>query len=74
MLKNFYQPTPKNFRVLGDMFLVLIPVVTTIIASAPNMASDKKYWWNAGCSIVLVLAKFATNLAKEQPSDNTQTT
>lgn len=66
MLKNFYEPTPKNFRVLGDFFLIMIPVIQVGLSAAPNMTDNMKYWVGFFCTLTLTAAKFATNLAKEK--------
>lgn len=71
MLSNYYQPTPKNFRILGDLFLVLIPAAQIIISGAPNLSDNQKYWWAAACTIGLILGKFLTNLAKGDDSQST---
>lgn len=70
MFKNFYAPTPKRFRQLGDFFLVMIPVIQGGLIAAPDMSDSSKYWVGFIATIVLTAAKFATNLAKEDEGGN----
>lgn len=78
MLRNYYSPTPKIYRQLGDLFLILIPVVQGGIANAPNFSDQNKYWTGFICTCILIIAKFVTNLFKDDtatlqdtPSDTT---
>jgi hypothetical protein len=67
--EKYYSPTPKNLRILGDLFLILIPVVQTTIGAAPNLDEVTKYWIGAACTLGLVMAKFTTNLFTEKPKE-----
>lgn len=62
---RFYSPTPPKWRMLGDMFLLLIPVIDGIIAAAPDLEESKKYWLAAGLNLALVGLKFLTNIPKK---------
>lgn len=61
MKSNYYSPTPKRWRIIGDVALLLIPVVSVAISEAPEMNDVVKYWLSQGCTIALVLVKFLTN-------------
>ena len=65
MLNNYYEPTPKKWRQIGDFLLIMIPVCSGVIQGAPNLTSDEKYWWLAGCTLLLTIGKFMTNLFKD---------
>lgn len=66
MLNNFYSPTPKGYRQLGDFCLIMIPAINGILIGAPHMSGDAKYWIGAITSTLLIAVKFWTNTFKEE--------
>gem|GEM_PF-3311703 len=61
---RYFKPTPFHWRIVGDLAIVMIPVIDGIVAAAPNIDTDIKYWIAAGTSLTLVTLKFLTNLFK----------
>lgn len=70
-IKNYYHPTPKKMRVLGDFFLVLIPVITGFVPSMP-ISEDNRFWVTFATTIGGVSAKFITNLFRETNEPETE--
>lgn len=65
-LTDFYsRKTQVWASVLGDMALVMIPIVTKLIEDAPNLTDAQKYWWSGVCTITGIAAKFILKLFKE---------
>lgn len=62
-LHNYSRPTPARWRIVGDLALLLIPAIDGIVASAPDISDANKYWIAAGCTVALIIVKFATNFA-----------
>lgn len=63
---RYFSPTPIDWRIVGDVCLILIPIVDGIIAAAPDLSEGKRYWLAAGLNIALVVVKFLTNLPKNK--------
>lgn len=64
-LKNYYtKKTAPWASVLGDAFVVMIPMAILAIQGAPNMSDHQKYWWMQGCSMVLAGLKFLLKAIK----------
>lgn len=65
-LKDFYsRKTQVWASVLGDMMLVMIPIVSKLIEDAPNLTDAQKYWWAGVCTITAIASKFILKLFKE---------
>ena len=64
-IKNYYLPTPVLARRIGDGLLTLFIGVTPIVGSMP-IDEPKKIWINIGLSICGLIAKFVTNLFKDE--------
>ncbi|MNG66032.1 hypothetical protein D3C71_344330 [compost metagenome] len=60
-LENYHKPTPYHLKVLGDLAIMLIPILTAAIPSAP-IQENSKYWIMLGCNCSLVIFKFITKL------------
>ena len=67
--EKYYSPTPKKLRMLGDFFLVLIPFVQVGISQAPNLDEVEKYWLGFFSGIILIAAKFITNMYTEKKEE-----
>jgi hypothetical protein len=55
----------QNARVIGDLALVLIPVLEAVVSNAPNIGDEGKYWLSSLLTTSLVLCKFITKLWQE---------
>lgn len=66
---SYWQPTPKKWRMTGDMALVLIPIIQGAIIGAPNLDSVQKYWGGFIVTLLLTAVKFWTNTKKETPTE-----
>lgn len=60
-LSNYNKPTPKHLKILGDLAIVLIPIITAALPSAP-ISENSKYWFMLGANCSLVVFKFITKL------------
>lgn len=66
-IQNYYSKRTKAWAsALGDLFLVLIPVVGTLIQEAPNMSEDQKYWWAGAFTTGSIAIKFILKLVKDE--------
>ena len=63
-IKDYFKPTPKRLRILGD---TLLAVSTMVTASA--IAGNSK-WLAVSSLIVGVLGKFMTNFFKDESSNS----
>jgi len=66
---SYWQPTPKNWRIAGDLALVLVPVIQGGLLGAPDMSDNTKYWISFISTLVLTAVKFWTNTKKETPTE-----
>jgi hypothetical protein len=57
-LKKHYESPA---RAVGDLSLLLIPVMMPIVANAP-LSDDAKYWANAAFTVALITLKFISKL------------
>lgn len=65
-IKDFYsRKTQVWASALGDMALIMIPIVTKLIEDAPNLNDSQKYWWAGICTISGIASKFILKLFKE---------
>ena len=51
---------------LGDLFLILIPVVGTMIQEAPNLTENQKYWWAGAFTTCSIALKFILKTIKDE--------
>ena len=66
-LKNYYDKKTKMWAsVVGDLFLVLIPIVGTLIQEAPNLSEAQKYWWAGAFTTGSIAIKFLLKLIKNE--------
>lgn len=65
--KHYGSPTPKKWRMIGDFCLVLLPTIQVGLANAPSISDNTKYWIGFISTILLVAAKFYTNMYKQDP-------
>lgn len=63
--KHYSSPTPKKLRMIGDFCLLLLPVIQGGLANAPSVSDAAKYWIGFIATILLVAAKFFTNMYKD---------
>jgi len=76
-LKNYYKPTPKKWRKIGDAFLAVGVFVTSggLLAfdTLSQIFSDKELKLIIGIAFALgVLGKFLTNFFKEDGNSDKQ--
>ena len=60
-LANYSKSTPKRWQVVGDLALVLIPVLLTVVESSPLSAevqSTVMFWMSSVLAVVKVLTQF----------------
>lgn len=57
-IANHYQSAA---RVVGDLSLVLIPVMMPFVANSP-ISADAKYWANAFFTVALITVKFVSKI------------
>ena len=65
MLKNFYEPTPKRMRKLGDTILIGCTGLSGLMMGSP-LSDNGKLWAVFILNSIGVLGKMLTNLAKEE--------
>lgn len=60
-LANYSKSTPKKWQVVGDLALVLIPVLITIVESSPlepDTQTSVMFWMSSLLAVVKVLTQF----------------
>lgn len=60
-LKNYSKATPKKWQMAGDLALVLIPVLVTIIEQSPlepDVQLKVIFWMSSVLAIVKILTQF----------------
>jgi len=63
-LANYSKSTPKKWQVIGDLALVLIPVLIGIIETSPikpDMQTTVIFWMSSILAVVKVLTQFFSN-------------
>lgn len=64
-MKNYYQPTPKKWRKIGDAILLISATLSTLMMGSP--LSDKTIAITVWIlSVVGVVGKVITNFFKEE--------
>ena len=64
-LSNYYGPTPKKLKKLGDTILIGTASLSAMMMGAP-FTDTQKTWIIFGLNVVGVLGKMITNLFKEE--------
>ena len=64
-LSNYYEPTPKKLKKLGDTILIGTASLSAMMMGAP-FTDTQKTWIIFGLNVVGVLGKMITNLFKEE--------
>ena len=72
MLNNYYHPTPKVWRKVGDTILLGCTSLSAMMMGAP-LSETHKTWAIFSLNVFGVLGKMLTNLFKEDNSENTLT-
>lgn len=63
--ENYYSPTPKKYRKLGDAILYFATGLQPIFALLP-MQEDVKVWVMVGVSVLGLIGKTITNFYTEE--------
>jgi len=66
-IKNYYKPTPKKWRKLGDALIVAIPTVQGAIMGL-DISLRAKAWIVLVISVILATGKFLTNFFADEPA------
>lgn len=64
-LKNYYAPTPKRLRKLGDGILYASLALQPLTLTLP-VTDNQRMWINFGLSTAGIFGKFITNLFKDE--------
>lgn len=68
-MSNYYSPTPKKWRKIGDAILLGTATMSTLMMGAPFSEETKTITiW--GLSVVGVIGKLITNFFKDDGNDN----
>lgn len=65
MIKNYYQPTPKKLRKIGDAILLSTASISAMMMGAP-LSENAKTWCIFILNVIGVAGKVITNLFKEE--------
>ena len=60
-LSNYSESTPKKWQVIGDLALLLIPVLITIVEQSPLAPESQTlvmFWMSSALAVVKVLTQF----------------
>lgn len=64
MIKNYYSPTPKKWRKIGDTILLGTASLSAMMMGSP-FSETHKTWIIFSLNVIGVIGKVLTNLAKE---------
>lgn len=67
MIANYYNPTPRKFRKIGDAILLGSTSLSAMMMGAP-LSENTKTWTIFLLNVLGVLGKVLTNFAKEEES------
>ena len=70
-VKNYFHPTPKVWRKIGDSILIGSTSLSAMMMGAP-IPEQAKTWVIFGLNVFGVFGKVISNMFKEEPSDITQ--
>lgn len=65
MIKNYYNPTPKKWRKIGDAILLGTTSLSAMMMGAP-LSENAKTWTIFLLNVAGVFGKVITNFAKEE--------
>lgn len=68
MINNYYKPTPKKWRRIGDAILFISASISAFIPTSP-LDEGSKLWAMFGLNIFGVIGKTATNFFKENDDE-----
>ncbi len=60
-LSNYSKSTPKKWQMLGDLSLLMIPVLMTIVEQSPlsqEVQTNVVFWMGSALAVVKVLTQF----------------
>jgi len=67
-LSNYYEPTPRRLKKLGDTILIGSTTLSAMMMGSP-FTDTQKTWIIFGLNVVGVLGKMITNLFKEEDGE-----
>ena len=70
MINNYYKPTPKKWRKIGDAILFISASISAFIPTSP-LDEGSKLWAMFFLSIFGIIGKTATNFFKENEDEKT---
>lgn len=70
MINNYYQPTPKKWRKIGDAILFISASISAFIPTSP-LDEGSKLWAMFFLNIFGIIGKTATNFFKENDDEKT---
>ena len=68
MINNYYKPTPKKWRKIGDAILFLSASISAFIPTSP-LDEGIKLWAMFALNIFGIIGKTATNFFKENDDE-----
>lgn len=72
-LSNYYKKTPKNVKLVGDIFLFTAPLLSAAVMAAPFIEPTKS-WILFGVNMVLIIGKIITKFIGDEPIEDLATT
>jgi hypothetical protein len=69
MITNYYKPTPKKWRQIGDSILLGTTALSGMMMGAP-LSESGKTWCIFILNVIGVVGKVLTNLAKSEDGDS----
>jgi hypothetical protein len=70
--KYYTQKTNIKATMLGDLAILLIPVMIAAVEGAPDLPHLAQYWIMQSLAIALVVLKFVSKLWKEDEPSNSE--
>lgn len=76
LLKSRYykKKTNATAAALGDLAILLIPVIQVAIQTAPEMNPSLQHWLQTGVACVLIIFKFALKTIKAKDNEESEDT
>ena len=71
-IKNYYKPTPKKWRKVGDALIIAIPTIQPAIMGL-DISLKAKAWLVLAISVILATGKFLTNFFADEPTSEVST-
>jgi hypothetical protein len=69
MMSNYYSPTPKKWRKIGDAILIGCASLSAMIMGSP-LTDEGKAWATFVLNVAGVAGKIITNCFKEDENEN----